>query len=283
MKTLIAVALSPLLLLLVLAWPSCAQKSAAQGSANNFDAALGQLAFQIAGPLEKKKIKRVIVADLLDPNGQPHPVGRFLADKLSTILLRDYPALETINFSHSQSILDNSVSTDNGHAFQDIRKWAEKMGASIVITGSFAKASEGIGISLTAVNTNPGETYAQARGMVPISEEINTISVGPIPAPAAGILRAGFGGVSIPVCTYCPIPQYTEQAKAAKYEGTVVLQVVITTKGRAANISVIKPVGMGMDEAAIRAVKSWKFRPAVGPDGRPVATLVPIELTFRRY
>jgi TonB family protein len=279
MKTLIALALAGPLLF---AWPSYAQISARQSAGTNFNAAVGQLAFQIAGPLEKEGVKRVIVADLLDPNGRSHPVGRFLANKLSSVLQHDFPTLETISFSPSQSPLDDSVPRDQGQAFQETRKWATKMGASVVIMGSFAKAQEGIGISLTAVKTKSGETYALANGMVPISEEITAIAGESIPAPKTEIAKAGVGGVGIPVCTYCPIPPYTEQARAAKYQGKVVLQVVITTEGRAANISVKKGAGMGLDEAAIQAIRSWKFRPAVGPDGHPVDTLVPIEITFRR-
>ena len=280
-KTLIAVALS----LPLFACPSRAQISAAQGPGTSFDAALGQLAFQIAGPLEKEGVKRVIVADLLDPNGQSHPVGRFLANKLSSVLQHDFPTLETIGFSpsQSQSLLDDSVPRDQGQAFQETRKWAAKMGARVVIMGSFAKAQEGIGISLTAVKTKSGETYALASGMVPISEEITAIAGESIPAPKTEIAKAGVGGVGIPVCIYCPIPPYTDQARAAKSQGKVVLQVVITTEGRAANISVKKGAGMGLDEAAIEAIRRWRFRPAVGPDGHPVDTLVPIEITFRRY
>jgi TonB family protein len=103
----------------------------------------------------------------------------------------------------------------------------------------------------------------------------------PVPSPKTRIARAGVGGVTIPVCIYCPGPQYTEKAKAAKFQGTVILQVVITAEGRAANISVMQGVGMDLAEAAIEAVKDWKFRPAVGPDGHVVATLIPIEITFR--
>jgi hypothetical protein len=100
LKTLIAVALA---FSLLWAWPSYAQSSAAPKAGTDFDAALSQLAFQIAGPLEKDKVKRVIVADLLDANGRSHPLGRFLADKLSAVVLRDYPSLEVISFAHSQT------------------------------------------------------------------------------------------------------------------------------------------------------------------------------------
>jgi protein TonB len=98
-----------------------------------------------------------------------------------------------------------------------------------------------------------------------------------------GAFRAGVNGVGVPVCLYCPIPQYSDEARKAKYQGTVVLQVTITTDGRAVNISVVKGPGLGLEEKAIEAVKGWKFKPAVGPGGKPVATIVPIEVTFRLY
>ena len=232
MKILIAVALA---LSLLIAWPSCAQISAPQGSTSNFDAALNQLAFQIAGPLEKKKVKRVIVADLLDPDGRSHPVGRFLADRLSAVLLRDYPTLEIISFSHSQSAPEDSVARDLTQTSEETRKWATKLGAKVVITGSFAKAPRGIGISLAAIKTNSGQMYSQTNGLLPMSEEISALSGEPLPAPKGGFAKAGVWGVGIPVCSYCPIPPYTDQARAAKYEGKVLLQVVITTEGRAAD------------------------------------------------
>ena len=98
-----------------------------------------------------------------------------------------------------------------------------------------------------------------------------------------GAFQAGVNGVGVPVCLYCPIPQYSDEARKAKYQGTVVLQVTITTDGRAVNISVVKGPGLGLEEKAIEAVRSWRFKPAVGPSGRPVPTIVPIEVTFRLY
>jgi protein TonB len=59
--------------------------------------------------------------------------------------------------------------------------------------------------------------------------------------------------------------------------------VVITLDGRATNIQVVKSPGLGLDEKAIEAVRQWKFRPAVGPGGKPVPSQVPIEVTFRLF
>ena len=96
-----------------------------------------------------------------------------------------------------------------------------------------------------------------------------------------GAFRPGTGGVGYPSCIYCPEPQYSEDARKAKYQGTVVLQVIIQPDGHATNIEVIKGPGLGLEEKAIEAVRTWRFKPAVGPGGKPVATITPIEVTFR--
>lgn len=96
-----------------------------------------------------------------------------------------------------------------------------------------------------------------------------------------GIARPGVNGVTVPRCVYCPSPPYTDEARVAKISASVVLQVVVTSEGRAENISVLRKAGYGLDQNAIETVKNWQFRPATGPDGAPVATVVPIEVTFR--
>lgn len=96
-----------------------------------------------------------------------------------------------------------------------------------------------------------------------------------------GIFHPGTGGVGYPSCAYCPDPKYSEEARKAKYQGTVVLQAVITPDGRAIDIEVVKGPGLGLEEKAVEAVKTWRFKPAVGPNGKPVAVIVPIEVTFR--
>jgi TonB family protein len=97
----------------------------------------------------------------------------------------------------------------------------------------------------------------------------------------AGIARPGVAGVTVPACVYCPDPSFTDAARAAKFNGSVVLQVVVTADGHAENISVVRKAGYGLEQSAIETVRKWQFRPAKGPDGNPVATVVPIEVTFR--
>jgi TonB family protein len=96
-----------------------------------------------------------------------------------------------------------------------------------------------------------------------------------------GVFRPGTGGVGYPTCLYCPRPSFSDEARKAKYQGTVLLQAIITPDGRGIQIQVVKGLGLGLDEQAVEAVKGWRFKPASGPDGKPVATLTEIEVTFR--
>ena len=87
-------------------------------------------------------------------------------------------------------------------------------------------------------------------------------------------------GVSRPILTSRVEPEYSEEARKAKYQGVVVLSVVIQKDGTVGDVSVAQPLGMGLDEKAIQAVKQWSFRPAM-KDGNPLDCKDTVEITFR--
>jgi protein TonB len=96
-----------------------------------------------------------------------------------------------------------------------------------------------------------------------------------------GAYRVG-GGVSAPKALYAPDPEYSEEARKAKYQGTVVLWLVVDANGRPQQIRVQRALGMGLDEKAIEAVKLWKFDPAK-KDGQAVPVMINVEVNFRLY
>jgi protein TonB len=96
-----------------------------------------------------------------------------------------------------------------------------------------------------------------------------------------GPYRVG-GGVSAPRAVYAPDPEYSEEARKAKYQGTVVLWIVVGPDGRVHDMRVSRALGLGLDEKALEAVKQWRFEPA-RKDGQAVAVQVNIEVNFRLY
>src|SRR5438105_3970503 len=75
-------------------------------------------------------------------------------------------------------------------------------------------------------------------------------------------------------------PEYTEEARAAKVEGTVVLYAEIAPDGTAKNVRVLGSLGSGLDEKAVECVKQWKFKPAQR-EGKPVTAAATVEVNFR--
>ena len=88
------------------------------------------------------------------------------------------------------------------------------------------------------------------------------------------------GGVVPPLVLYKVDPEFSEEARKAKYQGTVVLTIEVGPDGRAHAIRVASGLGLGLDEKAIEAVLQWKFRPATR-NGRPVTASATIEVNFR--
>jgi periplasmic protein TonB len=112
--------------------------------------------------------------------------------------------------------------------------------------------------------------------------------VGPSSGPGFGpydsgnVFRPGIGGVTQPRPIYEPDPDYSEAARKAKYQGAVVLWLVVGADGLPHNIRVQRSLGMGLDEKAIAAVNTWRFQPAT-LNGRPVAVEVNVQVSFRLY
>ena len=102
--------------------------------------------------------------------------------------------------------------------------------------------------------------------------------------------NAGYGGdtfsagngVSAPVPLYKPEPAYSEEARKAKLQGLVSLWIVVDPQGNVGDIRVTKGLGMGLDEKAMEAVRTWKFRPGLRK-GVPVPVRVLVEVYFRLF
>ncbi|MCC6586619.1 MAG: energy transducer TonB [Bryobacterales bacterium] len=94
-----------------------------------------------------------------------------------------------------------------------------------------------------------------------------------------GVYRIG-GGVSAPALLFKVEPEYSEEARKAKFQGTVVLYVVVDEKGQPRDLKVVRPLGLGLDEKAIEAVQKWRFRPGQ-LNGKAVPVAATIEVNFR--
>lgn len=100
--------------------------------------------------------------------------------------------------------------------------------------------------------------------------------------PNSEIFHVGKDSTLFPRATYTPEPEFSEVARHAKFQGTVVLNIVIDKAGKISRIRLERPLGMGLDENAMEGVKSWRFIPATR-NGQPVAVEMNIEVSFNLY
>src|SRR5215471_4406878 len=90
------------------------------------------------------------------------------------------------------------------------------------------------------------------------------------------------GGVSAPQVLYAPEPEFSEEARKAKFAGNVLVNLWVDTNGMPSHVRVIRGVGMGLDEKAVEAVRQYRFKPAM-ENGKPVLVELNIEVNFQIF
>ena len=88
------------------------------------------------------------------------------------------------------------------------------------------------------------------------------------------------GDVSAPRVTYKVEPSYSDEARIARLEGTVLLYIVVGEDGSPHDLRVLRPLGLGLDEQAVDTVRMWRFQPGI-KEGKPVPVQATIEVNFR--
>jgi periplasmic protein TonB len=97
-----------------------------------------------------------------------------------------------------------------------------------------------------------------------------------------GGLRKIGGGVSSPVPIYTVEPEFSEEARKAKFMGVVLVNLIVDAHGNPQNVHVSRGVGMGLDEKAKEAVMQYRFKPAM-EGGKPVPVELNIEVNFQIF
>ncbi len=119
----------------------------------------------------------------------------------------------------------------------------------------------------------------------------NGTGVGTGDGPGAGPGRDGGNGggprsvggdVSEPIPIYSPEPAYSEEARKAKFQGIVMLWVIVDAQGLVRNVQISKQLGMGLDEEAVKTVSTWRFKPAL-EHGVAVPVRAQVEVSFRLF
>lgn len=266
-------------------------------------AALDSLALKAAqrirsANLDEKEPKVVVFDFFRNAPGNYPRLGTLLANRFAESLGA---------FATGFKVLDREVLKDylieNWTTLEDLQssdvcfRIGRQLGATVVILGTLHE--ENGQLSLTTNLEGFGPPPQHSRDELDPGESIRILLTSEIhflllqPGPdysrkpdeipeEPGVSTYGVPGVTPPRCVWCPTPAYSDAARAAQFQGTVRLSIVVTPQGEATAIYVLKGAPFGMIAKTIETVKTWRFAPAQ-KDGQPLATRLPVETTFRLY
>ncbi len=240
---------------------------------------------------------RVLVVDFFrNSPGESSQLGTLLADRFSESLTA---------YSSGIHILDRKVLKDylfeNWTTLEDLKssevclEVARQLGATGAVLGTLTEKNGNINLTLRLEGFGQTERQDDIFALrdrtviFPLTEELRTALYHPgrnrarsadkIPEEP-GVFTGSINGVTQPKCIYCPNPDYSDAARAVKFQGTVVLSVVVTTEGQVTGIYVLKGAPFGLTAVAIKATRNWRMEPAQ-KDGKPVSARSNVEIVFR--
>jgi TonB family protein len=137
-------------------------------------------------------------------------------------------------------------------------------------------ASSGFGSSIAGPGQGGGQSGSPRGGGIHASG-FEQVQVQEAPKPRAIPVAAPTKPVEI---TYKPNPVYTEEARALKLEGDVLVEVMFGANGQLQVLRVRRNLGHGLDEAAVKSAQQIRFKPAVR-DGQPVDSEATLHVRFQ--
>jgi TonB family protein len=250
----------------------------------------------------KKGSCTILVANFTDSSGSTSILGMQLADAVSEQLAVAAADIQVADRKRLYEYLERERIPSKSLAEDNAERWlAMEQSANAVLIGRLNGDRDKWIVALELLDAHfrvraprehrevlkgPQErveltmtgTDEQLRKPVEPFKEVSASQV----AEDQGILRAGVHGVTVPRGVHMPSPSYTDFARTAKIQGTIVLLITITEDGHAENLEVLKGLPFGLNQAALNTVRTWKFRPST-LEGKPIPVKVPIEVTFRLY
>ena len=141
-----------------------------------------------------------------------------------------------------------------------------------------------VSVFTSAQAPGPSTSNTQSSLQQNISERLKTSTNETLTAsPDSPYLVEKVGhGVSAPVPIKTPQAKYTREARKKKIQGACLVRLIVDANGNPQNLKLVRSIGYGLDEAALEAVKKYRFKPAM-KSGQPVAVEMAIEVNFRLY
>jgi TonB-like protein len=270
---------------------------------NQQQSQLYQLATRILQNADKAGCKKgsckILVNNFAGPTGATSRLGMQLADALSAQLAAQAQDIQIVDRGKLQEYLARERIGSKLLEDDNAARWlATENGATVVLVGYLRGGGAERNLHVQLLDTRDfGKKEPKSHGR---TEEVTFADLGsegdldavepygtlPELPGAEGAFQYSKDGaghkVVPPHCSYHPDPPYSEPARTVKFQGTLVLQVLVSESKEISAMQIVKGLPFGLNGHAIETVQRWRCD-SVTVDGQPRATKVPIEVSFRLY
>jgi TonB family protein len=267
--------ISRVVIVLLLCVASVFTGRAALAQSLNFD----ETARHLGESFREGQIHTVIVSDFVDDAGRVTLQGVLIADRLWFALLEEH-GFETLNRDRLHMHLYGTTRPKKEALQKAEMNAAQVAGAEVVVTGNIEQDTKVLKINITVLAVSTGQKIAQRTFEVPRTPSLDDLAARFV-QPDGPTYLVGQNGVTMPACTYCPTPQYTNEARKNRLEGKVVVSAIIDPSGKAEKILAVRGLSDGLTEQAVAVVRKWRFKPARDSKGKTVTVMVPLDVSFR--
>jgi TonB family protein len=253
------------------------------------DPALDVEAAKVAGAISLAGKKDVIVFDFSGPDRKITPLGRKLADEFSAALARSTEKIRVEDRSQIPGALSaNSYPVDFVDWGELAHAFAQDVHVQAFVMGELSIEGRQLNAVISSYRADSGKNINSVQITWPISGEAKSmmddnLARALMPDDLAKYPNGGTHGYSAPSCLYCPRAEYPPKASRIKIRGTVELVAIVAEDGQVRDVRVLRPLPFGLSAAAVKAVSSWRLKPATGPDGKPASVRQLIEVSFELY
>jgi len=241
---------------------------------------LEALATTLNAGLRTAGVKSVAVADFVSADGRGNGFTWYLSGKVSDALRKDIAETPGLRFVSRGALTDSKLTTEEMSSPTDLARIGAIWGVAAIVTGTIEVYPDRYVVKAIAKNVSDGSTIVTADQDIPRRHFLDLLLPEGTDQETAHLKTIGVDGVSAPVCVYCPVPGYSDDALAAKVQtAKVTLTITVSTKGEPIKVVLDKSPGFGLGEKAIEDISEWKFHPAM-QNGKPVTVAVPIDVFF---
>ena len=261
-----------------------------------YSADLKDLVVQILNRAEKAKCHpqncTILVTDVITPNGSTSRLGMQLADALSAEIDAQGNGIRVVDRRQAEAYVAHEYFDSAYYADRKALNWLGKqLKANAVLFGKIEKRGQKYNLKIELMNISNDKKGPEEERAISIDDAKSAFSEfepyyatsPPAPLRSPGSpkpFQAGVKGTGVPTCISCPGPVFPGFLRNQEIMGNVILSVIVTEEGRVSDIHVVSGRPDILTAAAMRAVSQWTFKPATH-EGKPVAVIVPIQITFR--